>query len=152
MVDDLAAGHVSNTIIQSAWLPTIHAQAELLEKRPARALEFLEVVRPYERGQLVGNLSYSCMIPVYLRGEAYLSARQGPQALAEFQKLIDDRGIMGNCWSGALALLGRGRAQALSGSTAAARASYQQFFTLWKDVDPGVPILKSARAEFAKLK
>jgi eukaryotic-like serine/threonine-protein kinase len=152
MMDDLAAGHVSNTIIQSAWLPTIRAQSELLALRPARALESLEVVRPYERGQLVGNLSYSCMIPVYLRGEAYLSARQGPQALAEFQKLIDDRGVVGNCWSGALALLGRGRAQALDGSKDAARASYRQFFTLWKDADPGVPILKTARAEFAKLK
>jgi tetratricopeptide (TPR) repeat protein len=152
MLDDLAAGHVSNTIIQSAWLPTIHAQSELLAQRPARALEYLEVVRPYERGQLVGNLSYSCMIPVYLRGEAYLSARQGTQALAEFQKLIDDRGIVGNCWSGALALLGRGRAKALAGSKEAARESYQQFFTLWKDADPGIPILKTARGEFAKLK
>jgi tetratricopeptide (TPR) repeat protein len=152
MMDDLAAGHVSNTIIQSAWLPTIRAQSELLAQRPARALEFLEVVRPYERGQLVGNLSYSCVIPVYLRGEAYLSARQGPQALAEFQKLIDDRGVVGNCWSGALALLGRGRAQALAGSKDAARASYQQFFALWKDADAGVPILKTARAEFARLK
>jgi len=152
MMDDLAAGHVSNTIIQSAWLPTIRAQSELLAQRPARALEFLEVVRPYERGQLVGNLSYSCVIPVYLRGEAYLSARQGPQALAEFQKLIDDRGVVGNCWSGALALLGRGRAQALAGSKDAARASYQQFFALWKDAEAGVPILKTARAEFARLK
>jgi tetratricopeptide (TPR) repeat protein len=152
MMDDLAAAHVSNTIIQSAWLPTIRAQSELLAQRPARALEFLEVVRPYERGQLVGNLSYSCVIPVYLRGEAYLSARQGPQALAEFQKLIEDRGVVGNCWSGALALLGRGRAQALAGSKDAARASYQQFFALWKDADAGVPILKTARAEFAKLK
>jgi tetratricopeptide (TPR) repeat protein len=152
MMDDLAAGHVSNTIIQSAWLPTIRAQSELLAQRPARALEFLEVVRPYERGQLVGNLSYSCVIPVYLRGEAYLSARQGPQALAEFQKLIDDRGVVGNCWSGTLALLGRGRAQALAGSKDAARASYQQFFALWKDADAGVPILKTARAEFARLK
>jgi hypothetical protein len=152
MMDDLAAGHVSNTIIQSAWLPTIRAQSELLAQKPARALELLEVVRPYERGQLVGNLSYSCVIPVYLRGEAYLSARQGPQALAEFQKLIDDRGVVGNCWSGALALLGRGRAQALAGSKDAARASYQQFFALWKDAEAGVPILKTARAEFARLK
>jgi tetratricopeptide (TPR) repeat protein len=151
LVDDLAAGHVSNTIIQSAWLPTIRAQSELLGQRPARALELLEAVKPYERGQLIGNLSYSCMIPAYLRGEAYLSARQGPQALAEFQKLVDDRGVVGNCWSGALALLGRARAQALAGTSDAARTSYRQFFTLWKDADPGVPILKSARTEFAKL-
>ena len=92
------------------------------------------------------------MIPVYLRGEAYLAAKQGPQGLAEFQKLLDSRGIVGNCWSGALAHLGRGRAHAVSGSTSAARASYQEFFGLWKDADSDIPILKSARAEFAKLK
>lgn len=152
LVDNLAAGHVSNTVVQAAWLPTVRAQSELLGQRPARALELLESVKPYERGQLIGNLSYSCMIPVYLRGEAYLSARQGAEALVEFQKLIDDRGVVGNCWSGALALLGRGRAQALAGYSSAARTSYQQFFTVWKDADLGIPILKTARTEFAKLK
>jgi eukaryotic-like serine/threonine-protein kinase len=59
---------------------------------------------------------------------------------------------VGNCWSGALAYLGRGRAQVLSGSTNAARTSYQEFFAYWKDADPDIPILKSARAEFGKLK
>ena len=92
------------------------------------------------------------MIPVYLRGEAYLGAKRGQQALAEFQKLIDSRGIVGNCWSGALAHLGQGRAQAQSGSTHAARAAYQEFFALWKDADSDIPLLKTARAEFAKLK
>lgn len=152
MLEDLAATHVTNTIVQSAWLPTIRAQAELLAKNPQKALEFLQVVKPFERGQLIGNLSYSCMIPVYLRGEAYLDANQGPQALTEFQKLIDSRGIVGNCWSGALAYWGQARAQAQSGYRSAARTSYEKFFTLWKDADPGIPILKSARAEFAKLK
>src|SRR5437762_1824959 len=102
------------------------------------------------RGQLIGNLSYSCMIPVYLRAEAYLGAKRGPQAAAEFQKLVDSRGVVGNCWSGALAPLGRGRAQALAGSMNAARTSYQEFLALWKSADSDVPILKSARAEFAK--
>ncbi len=152
MLDDLAAGNITNTIVQSAWVPAIRAQAEMAGQKPLRALELLEVVKPYERGQLIGNLSYSCMIPVYLRAEAYLGAKRGPQAAAEFQKLVDSRGVVGNCWSGALAYLGRGRAQALSGSTNAARASYQEFFSLWKSADSDVPILKSARAEFAKLK
>ena len=152
MMDDLSAAHISNTVVQSAWLPTVRAQAELIGQKPARALELLEVVKPYERGQLIGNLSYSCMVPAYLRGEAYLGAGQGPQALAEFQKLIDSRGVVGNCWSGALALLGKARAQALSGSKGAAKNSYQRFFELWKNADADVPILKSARAEFAKLK
>jgi tetratricopeptide (TPR) repeat protein len=152
MLDDLAAGNVSNTVVQSAWLPTVHAQAAMIEQKPAEALELLDAVKPYERGQLIGNLSYSCMIPVYLRAEAYLSTKRGPQALAEFQKLIENRGVVGNCWSGALAHLGQGRAQAQAGSVNAARTSYQEFFALWKDADPDVPILKSARAEFAKLK
>ena len=151
MLDDLAAANVSNTVVQSAWLPTIRAQAEMVGQKPVKALELLDVVKPYERGQLIGNLSYSCMIPVYLRAEAYLEARRGPQAVAEFQKLIDSRGVVGNCWSGALAHLGQGRARALFGSTNAARISYQEFFSLWKDADAGVPILKSARIEFAKL-
>src|SRR6266581_369211 len=152
MLDDLAAANVSNTVVQSAWVPTIRAQAEMVGGKPVKALELLDLVKPYERGQLIGNLSYSCMIPVYVRAEAYLGAKRGPQALVEFQKLIDSRGVVGNCWSGALAHLGQGRAQALSGSTNAARTSYQEFFALWKNADPDIPILKSARAEFAKLK
>jgi eukaryotic-like serine/threonine-protein kinase len=152
LLDDLAAAHVSNTIVQSAWLPTARAQASLVNQKPAQALDLLESAKPYERGQLIGNLSYSCMIPVYLRGEAYLATKQGAEALAEFQKLSNSRGIVGNCWSGALAILGQARAQALSGSTNAARNSYQQFFELWKTADADTPILKSARAEFAKLK
>ncbi len=152
MMDDLAAAHVSNTVVQSAWLPTIRAQASMVNEKPAQALALLETVKPYERGQLIGNLSYSCMIPVYLRGEAYLATKQGALALAEFQKLTESRGIVGNCWSGALAILGQARAQAVSGSTNAARNSYQRFFDLWKTADTDLPILKAARAEFAKLK
>ena len=152
MLEDLAAAHVSNTVVQSAWVPAVRAQFNLVNQKPAQALELLEPVRPYERGQLIGNLSYACMIPVYLRGEAYLAAKQGRPALAEFQKLSDNRGIVGNCWSGALGLLGQARAQALSGSTNAARNSYQRFFDLWKTADPDLAILKAARAEFAKLK
>jgi eukaryotic-like serine/threonine-protein kinase len=152
MLDDLAAANVSNTVVQSAWVPTIRAQFNLANQKPGQALELLESVKPYERGQLIGNLSYACMIPAYLRGEAYLAAKQGAPALAEFQQLSDNRGIVGNCWSGALALLGQARAQALSGSANAARNSYQRFFELWKTADADLSILKAARAEFAKLK
>ena len=152
MLDDLAAANVSNTVVQFAWVPTVRAQAAMVGQKPTQALELLDAVKPYERGQLIGNLSYSCMIPVYIRAEAYLAAKRGPQAVAEFQKLIDSRGVVGNCWSGALAHLGQGRAQAMSGSTNAARTSYQAFFALWKDADANIPILMAARAEFAKLK
>jgi eukaryotic-like serine/threonine-protein kinase len=152
MLEDLAAAHVSNTVVQAAWVPTVRAQLDLTNQKPLQALELLESVRPYERGQLIGNLSYACMIPAYLRGEAYLAAKQGGLALAEFQKLSDNRGIVGNCWSGALALVGQARAQVLAGSKDAARKSYQQFFELWKTADPDLSILKAARVEFAKLK
>ena len=152
MLDDLAAANVSNTVVQSAWVPTVRAQFNLVNQKPAQALELLESVKPYERGQLIGNLSYACMIPVYLRGEAYLATKQGTPALSEFQKLSDNKGIVGNCWSGALGLLGQARAQALAGSTNAARGSYQRFFELWKTADPDLVILRAARAEFAKLK
>jgi eukaryotic-like serine/threonine-protein kinase len=152
MLDDLAAAHVSNTIVQSAWLPTIRAQASLAKQKPAQALDLLETVKPYEKGQLIGNLSFSCMIPVFLRGEAYLGTKQGAQAREEFQKLLDSRGIVGNCWTGPLALLGQARARALSGDTNGARNSYQRFFDLWKSADSDIPILKSARSEFARLK
>jgi tetratricopeptide (TPR) repeat protein len=152
LLDDLAAANVSNTIVQSVWLPTIRAQASLRNQEPGQAVEMLEIAKRYERGQLIGNLSYSCMIPAYLRGEAYLATKRGGPALGEFQKLTNSRGIVGNCWSGPLALLGQARAQAMSGSTNAARSSYQQFLELWKTADRDIPILKSARAEFAKLK
>lgn len=152
MLDDLAAAHVTNTVVQFAWVPTIRAQFDLVNQKPTHALELLESVKPYERGQLIGNLSYACMIPAYLRGEAYLAAKWEGPALTEFQKLSDNRGIVGNCWSGALALLGQARAQAMSGSSNSARNSYQRFFELWKTADPDLSVLKAARAEFAKLK
>ena len=75
MMDDLVAANVSNTIVQSAWVPTVRAQTAMLNQKPTQALESLDAVKPYERGQLIGNLSYSCMIPVYLRAEAYLGAQ-----------------------------------------------------------------------------
>ena len=90
-------------------------------------------------------------LPNYLRGLAYLQARQGAEAAAEFQKIVDHRGISAVAPEHSLAKLGLGRAYTLSGDTAKAKAAYQDFFALWKDADPGVPILKEAKAEFAKL-
>lgn len=152
LADDLRALYVSNTVVQLAWLPTVRAQSEMAHRDFAKAIEFLEAVRPYERGQLIGNLSNSCMYAAYLRGEAYLNAQKGPQAQAEFRKILDNRGVVGNCWSGALAHAGLARAQAMSGNASAARTTYQQFFALWKEADPDIPVLKQAKAEYAKLK
>jgi len=152
IVDDLSARYVSNTVIQMVWIPTIRAQNELLRQNSRSALQYLEVVTPYERGQMIGNLSNCCLIPIYLRGEAYLAAGQGPQAVNEFQKILDDKGVVVNCWAGSLALLGKARAQVLAGYKAGARTSYAQFLAQWKDADADVPIYKAARSEYAKLK
>ena len=91
------------------------------------------------------------MYPVYLRGQAYLLSHQGKEAAGEFQKIIEHRGIMLNYTIGALAHLGLARAYAVQGDTAHARAVYQEFLTLWKEADPGIPILQQAKSEYAKL-
>jgi eukaryotic-like serine/threonine-protein kinase len=91
------------------------------------------------------------LYPVYVRGQAYLAAHNGAAAAAEFQKILDHRGIVQNLPLGALAHLQLGRAYALSGDSAKAKAAYQDFFTVWKEADPDIPILKEAKAEFAKL-
>jgi eukaryotic-like serine/threonine-protein kinase len=151
ITDDLRASYVSNVVMQKAWLPVVQAQTALDNKENAKAITLLEAVTPYEKGQLTGNLSDSCMIPVYLRGEAYLKMSSGFQALHEYQKIETSPGIIGSCWSGPLAKLGIARAQVIMGSTPAAKSSYQKFFALWKDADSNIPILKQAKAEAAKL-
>ncbi len=152
MADDLNKRSPLNTILNGYWLPTIRAAIALDGKHPEKAVELLQAALAYELGQpspaaQVGGSLY----PVYVRGEAYLAAGQGQQAAAEFQKLIDHRGIVQNFVLGALAHLQLGRARALSGDKESARKDYQDFFALWKDADPDVPILKEAKAEYAKL-
>jgi hypothetical protein len=88
---------------------------------------------------------------IYMRGEAYLMVHNGSAAAAEFQKLLDHPGVVRNFPLGALAHLGLARANALQGDTPKARTAYQDFLTLWKDADPDIPILKQAKAEYAKL-
>jgi hypothetical protein len=123
-----------DTGVQRYWLPRIRAAVALERKDPGRAIELLVD-----------------MGPVYLRGEAYLMLRDGGAAAAEFKKFIDPRGVAMNSSWGALARLGLARAYALQGDTVKARAAYQDFLTLWKEADPDVPILKQAKAEYAKL-
>ena len=104
----------------------------------------------------------SCLYPTHIRGEAYLASAQGTAAVAEFQKIVDHSGIVWNCWTGALARLGVGRANTLQAknSTGAdadfartrALSAYKEFLALWKDADPDIPILKQAKAEYAKLR
>ena len=101
---------------------------------------------------LSGSAVNSCLYPVYVRAEAYLSAQQGQLAAAEFQKILDHRGLLWNCATGALAHLGLARAYALQSDAAKAKAAYQDFLALWKDADADIPVLTAAKAEYANLK
>jgi eukaryotic-like serine/threonine-protein kinase len=158
---DLGKRFPLDTQMQSLWLPAIQAQLALDRQNPAPALRALQAASPIELGQILFVLNISCLYPVYVRGETYLAAGQGNAAAAEFQNILDHNGIVWNCWTGALAHLGVARANALESRTSqradsdAARvralAAYKDFLTLWKDADPDIPVLKEAKAEYAKL-
>ncbi len=139
-----------NTNIQTYWLPTIRAAAELSHNNPAKTVDLLQSVSPYELG-LPYPFASATLYPVYVRGQAYLQLHQGEQAASEFHKLVEHRAAVVNSPLGALAHLQLGRAKAMSGDKEGARAAYQDFLALWKDADPDIPILKEAKAEYAKL-
>ena len=147
---DLNHRFPEDTIVQFNYLPSIRAAAALRARRPAEALNVLEPAMPYELGYLSGSATFN-LYPVYFRGQAYLAAHQAGEAAAEFQKIFDHPGVVLSEPIGPLARLGLGRAYALSGDTAKAKTSYQDFLTLWKNADPDIPILKEAKAEYAKL-
>jgi len=147
--DDLSKHFPEDTALKYNLLPSVRAAAALHNGDSAKALAALATT-PYELGQTVQQVTF-VLYPAYLRGEAYLAARQGKAAAAEFQKVIDHPGLVQNESIGALANLQLGRAYALQGDTTMARAAYQDFLTLWKDADPDIPILKQAKAEYAKL-
>jgi eukaryotic-like serine/threonine-protein kinase len=161
LAQDLRKRFPLDTQMQSLWLPTIQAQLALDRKDPAFGLNALQVASTIELGNIGFAPNISCLLHVYVRGEAYLAAGQGDAAAAEFQKILDHSGIIVNCWTGALAHLGVARANALEARTLqgadadAARvralAAYKDFLTLWKNADPDIPILKQAKAEYAKL-
>ncbi len=134
-----------DTIVNSVNLPAIHAGIEIGQGNPAKAIELLQASIPYEFGW------ESRSTPNYVRGLALLKMRQGKEAAAEFQKILDHRGICVSSSMCSLSHLQLGRARVLSGDNAGARTAYQDFFALWKDADPDVPILKEAKAEYAKL-
>jgi len=115
----------------------------------SKALTQLEAAEPYELG--IAGMFINYLYPAYVRGQAYLLAHNGPAAVNEFQKLLDHSGIVTNFVTGSLAHLQIARAYALSGDTAKAKAAYREFFTLWKDADTEIPILKEAKAEYSKL-
>ena len=148
LADRIDRDFPQSTMVQNYALPVIRAAIELQKKNSAAAIETLQVALPYEMGSPSFELS---LYPAYLRGEAYLMAGQGQQAAEEFQKFLDHPGVAMNFITSALARLQLGRALALAGERAAARKSYEDFLTLWRQADPGLPILKVAKAEHEQL-
>jgi eukaryotic-like serine/threonine-protein kinase len=153
LADDLERRFGEDTSARFSHLPALRALLALNRGQPARAIELLEIAVPYDlgapRSSIHGN--FGAFYPIYVRGEAYLALHQGAEAATEFQKILDHRGIISSDPIGALAHLQLGRAYAMEGETAKARAAYQDFLTLWKDADPDIPILKQAKVEYAKL-
>ncbi len=153
LADDLAKRYPEDTIVQYNYLPTLRARLAVSGGSASQAVESLQAATPYELGQTTSSTyGWNALYPVFVRGEAYLATHQGSEAAAEFQKILDHRGIVLNEPIGALAHLQIGRAYALQGDTAKARAAYQDFLTLWKDADADIPVLIAAKAEYAKLK
>ena len=150
IVEQLEKSDPSNTVLKIYWLPTLKAAIELNGGNSAQSLVFLEAAAPYELGEPPPTQE-GTLYPSYLRGQAYLALRNGNAAVTEFQKILNHRGIVLNFSTGALAHLGLARAYSASGDSAKAKTAYQDFLTLWKDADPDVPILKEAKAEYAKL-
>jgi serine/threonine protein kinase/tetratricopeptide (TPR) repeat protein len=142
LAQDLVKRFPRHTVIHRYWLPMIEAQCALAAKKHAEAIERLREAEPLE----ARSCNYS-----YERGEAYLAAGQGSAAAAAFQQILDHPGLVRNCLPGALAHLEIGRAYAMQGDTAKAKAAYQDFLTLWKDADPDIPIFIAAKAEYTKL-
>ena len=148
LAEELEKTYPANTLLKLYWLSTLNAAIAVGKGNSKQALLDLEPAAPYE----LGNPGYvNFLYPAYVRGQAYLLAHEGTAAAAEFQKLLDHPGIVLNFVTGSLAHLQIGRAYAMAGDTTKAKGAYHDFFTLWKDADPDIPILKEAKAEYTKL-
>ena len=145
IADDLGRRFPDDTLLHQVSIPVVQALIEIDRKTPEKAIAALQATATYELG------FNQELFPMYIRGLAYLQAKRGAEAPAEFQKMVDHRGIEPISPNHSLAKLGLGRAYVMTGDTAKARAAYQDFFALWKDADPDVPILKEAKAEYEKL-
>jgi eukaryotic-like serine/threonine-protein kinase len=154
LADDLGRRFPEDTSARSSELPALRALLAMNHGDSAKAIELLQIAVPYDLSAPRSNIHgfFGGLYPVYVRGEAYLAGRQGAEAATEFRKILDHRGIVFSDPIGALARLQVGRALALSGDKTKAKTAYQDFFTLWKDADPGIPILEQAKAEYTKLR
>jgi DNA-binding winged helix-turn-helix (wHTH) protein/Flp pilus assembly protein TadD len=133
-----------DTVVQYLYLPTIRGAMALKQKDPGRSLQVLKAARPYEMGLAAG------LLPVYIRGLAYLEAKDGEKAVLEFQRIIDHPGAVINAPIGPLARLQMGRAYLIQGKPAQAKLAYEDFLNQWKNADQDIPILRDAMAEYAK--
>jgi serine/threonine protein kinase/Flp pilus assembly protein TadD len=148
--DGLQKSDPTNTYLKVYWFPVIEASIAMAQQANDQAVFALEPSLPYELGAPPPTLN-GAIYPAYLRGLAYLAQKNGTAAAAEFQKFFDHRGVVQNFLLASLAHLQMGRAYALTGDTAKAKTAYRDFLTLWKEADPSIPILKEAKAEYAKL-
>ncbi len=146
ITDELSRRFPDDTLLHSVWIPCAQALTAVNRKAPEPGIAALQAATPYELGTIQG------LFPIYIRGLVYLQAKRGAEAAAEFQKIVDHRGIAPVAPEHSLAKLGLGRAYVLTGDWAKARTAYQDFFALWKDADADVPILKEAKTEYEKLK
>jgi serine/threonine protein kinase/tetratricopeptide (TPR) repeat protein len=145
LISEFEQQYPADTLLQFAWLPMGRA---LLDS-DSNATKSLEDLRPAGRFDLSPSLNF---FPVYVRALVYLHAGQGKEAASEFQRILDNRGVFPIAVEFALAHLGLARAYALQHDTERARTAYQDFFSLWKDADPDVPVLQQAKSEYAKLR
>ena len=151
LADDLAKRFPEDTLAEVNFLATLRAKLSVRRGNTSEAIETLRAAAPCELGQTTfGTYGWNVMYPVFVRADAYLAAHQGSGAAVEFQKVLYHPGVVVNQPIGALAHLGLARAYVLQGHTVKAKAAYQNFLALWK-ADRDVPILKQAKAEFAKL-
>jgi Flp pilus assembly protein TadD/predicted Ser/Thr protein kinase len=149
--DQLGKQFPQDTIVQFIYLPTIQAELALRHHEPAKAIEILQAAAPYELGSPGNTAAFTpSLYPIYVRGKAYLAAHRGQEAAAEFEKILQWRGVVQNQPIAPLAHLGLGRALVMQGDTAKAKEAYQNFFTLWKDADPDIPILQQAKDEYGQ--
>jgi predicted Ser/Thr protein kinase len=145
LASDLSKRFPQSTTVRFIYQPQIQAYVAFSHNDPRKAVDVLEASAPYELGQ------WSALLPAYARGQAYLAVHQASQAAAEFQKILDHPGVVLNWPIGALAHLQVGRAYVMQGDTPKALAYYKDFFSIWKDADPDVPILKQAKAEYESI-
>jgi predicted Zn-dependent protease len=159
LTEELAKRFPSDTVVQFNYVPTLRAQIALDRHYSgssesvgtAESIEALQAAAPYELGSASRGGFDPSFYPIYVRGETYLARLEGNEAAATFQKVIDYRGVVQDGPIGALVHLELGRAYAMQSESVKARAAYNDFFTLWKDADPDIPILKDAKTEYAKL-